>query len=65
MFTPADMSYEVDRDPTLEPSLSEMVTKAIEILRKNENGFFLLVEGGRIGEKKTVRKYALYELLSK
>lgn len=43
------MSYtgtkEVERD---EPSLSEMTMAAIEILRKNENGYVLFVEGGRI-----------------
>jgi alkaline phosphatase len=42
------MSYELDRDPTREPSLSEMTTKSIDILSKNANGFFLMVEGGRI-----------------
>jgi alkaline phosphatase len=31
-----------------EPSISEMVKKAIEILQKNENGFFLMVEGAKI-----------------
>ncbi|XP_071805873.1 alkaline phosphatase, tissue-nonspecific isozyme-like [Asterias amurensis] len=31
-----------------EPSLSEMVKKAIEILQKDKDGFFLMVEGGRI-----------------
>lgn len=30
------------------PTLSEMVTKAIEILSQNPNGYFLFVEGGRI-----------------
>lgn len=31
-----------------EPSLTQMVSKAIEVLSKNENGFFLFVEGGEI-----------------
>ncbi len=30
-----------------EPTLSEMTGKAIDILSKDENGFFLFVEGGR------------------
>lgn len=30
------------------PTLAEMTQKAIEILSKNENGFFLMVEGGQI-----------------
>jgi alkaline phosphatase len=42
------MSYELDRDPALEPSLAQMTTKAIDILSKNPNGYFLMVEGGRI-----------------
>ena len=42
------MSYNVDRDPTKEPSLSEMTSKAIDILSKNPKGYFLMVEGGRI-----------------
>jgi alkaline phosphatase len=42
------MSYEADRDPTKEPSISQMTTKAIDILSKNKNGYFLMVEAGRI-----------------
>lgn len=41
------MSYESERDtsPTGEPSLAAMTRKAIEILDKNEQGYFLMVEG--------------------
>ncbi len=44
------MAHELDREdgPTGEPSLSEMTAKAIEILRHNPHGYFLLVESGRI-----------------
>ena len=42
------MSYDADRDATKEPSLAQMTTKAIDVLAKNANGFFLMVEGGRI-----------------
>jgi len=44
------MQYEADRseDPAGEPSLAQMTSLAIEILRRNSNGYFLLVEGGRI-----------------
>jgi alkaline phosphatase len=41
-------SYECDRDPSKEPSLSEMTAKAIQLLSQNENGFFLMVEGSQI-----------------
>ena len=44
------MQYEADRtDPTREkwgePSLAEMTEKAIKMLKRNDKGFFLLVEG--------------------
>ena len=39
------MAYELARNNSQEPSLAEMTTKAIEILQKNDKGFFLLVEG--------------------
>ena len=46
------MAYELDRvKPALgydQPSLAEMTDKALGVLSKNSNGFFLMVEGGRI-----------------
>ncbi len=42
------LSYELDRDPSREPSLAEMSTKAVQILEQNPKGYFLMVEGGRI-----------------
>ncbi|XP_022257109.1 alkaline phosphatase, tissue-nonspecific isozyme-like [Limulus polyphemus] len=50
LFDYSHMTYETDRDssPTGEPSLAQMTQKAIEILRRNPHGYFLLVEGGRI-----------------
>lgn len=38
----------VEKIPIQEPSLVEMTKKAISILGRNPNGFFLLVEGGKI-----------------
>ena len=40
------MNYEVDRENDIagEPSIAEMTEKAIQILRKNPRGYFLLVE---------------------
>jgi len=50
LFEPSHMKYEFDRvkDKAGEPSLSEMTSKAIDILSKNKKGFFLMVEAGRI-----------------
>ena len=43
------MKYEVDRvedkDGYQKPSIAEMTEKAINILKKNPKGYFLLVEG--------------------
>ncbi|PHV12069.1 alkaline phosphatase [Chitinimonas sp. BJB300] len=48
LFTSSHMSYDHDRDPVKEPSLAEMTVKALQVVRKNKNGYFLMVEGGRI-----------------
>lgn len=50
LFNESHMQYEEDRgnDIAGEPSLSEMTTKAIQVLGKNDKGFFLSVESGRI-----------------
>jgi alkaline phosphatase len=43
------MSYSIDRNHTLQPSLAEMTHFALEALDANsEKGFFLLIEGSRI-----------------
>ena len=50
LFERSHMEYEADRakDAGGEPSLAKMTEKAIALLSKNERGFFLMVEGGRI-----------------
>ena len=48
LFTSSHMSYDLDRDTAKEPSLAEMTAKAMDVMAKNKNGYFLMVEGGRI-----------------
>ena len=48
LFTNSHMTYEVDRDSAKEPSLTQMTQKALDVLTRNNKGFFLMVEGGRI-----------------
>ena len=50
LFNESHMQYEADRanDIAGEPSLSQMTEKAINVLGKNDKGFFLTVESGRI-----------------
>ncbi|MGM9740363.1 MAG: alkaline phosphatase [Candidatus Cryptobacteroides sp.] len=48
LFTRSDMSYELERDSLAEPSLAEMTEKAIGMLSRNKNGFFLMVEGSKV-----------------
>ncbi len=52
LFERSHMEYEQDRakDTGQEPSLSDMTSKAIDILRNNsgKKGYFLMVEGGRV-----------------
>ncbi|HOV15166.1 MAG TPA: alkaline phosphatase, partial [Spirochaetota bacterium] len=48
LFADGPMCYDFDRVSTKEPSLSEMTSKAIEVLNRNKNGFFLMVEGSEV-----------------
>ena len=50
LFQPSHMRYDADakNDALGEPSLSEMTTAAINQLSKNKQGYFLMVEAGRI-----------------
>lgn len=42
------LAYEVDRHLTDEPSLAELTRKALDMLSPHEDGFFLMIEAGRI-----------------
>lgn len=50
LFEPGDMKFESERakDRAGEPSLAEMTRVAIELLGRDPDGYFLMVEGGRI-----------------
>jgi len=52
LFAPDDLAYDAERDPAKQPSLPEMTRTAIALLAErsaaNNQGFFLMVEGGRI-----------------
>lgn len=38
----------MEADPQMEPTLEEMTELAIKILSKEDKGYFLFVEGGKI-----------------
>ena len=48
LFGSMSMPYDLDRDHEKIPSLEEMTRKAIKLLSRNKNGFFLMVEGSKI-----------------
>jgi alkaline phosphatase len=47
LFAEQDIANDLDRSAE-EPSLAEMTAKAVAILSRNKNGFFLMVEGSKI-----------------
>lgn len=48
LFALGHMPFERERDEAVEPSLAEMTERALAILNRDPDGFFLMVEGGRI-----------------
>jgi len=53
LFSDSHIPYTVDRDNDTDlqakvPTLAEMTTKALELLKDNKNGFLLQVEGARV-----------------
>jgi len=48
LFGEKALPYNIDRNPDKVPSIAEMTGKAIELLSKKENGFFLMVEGSQV-----------------
>ncbi|KAK7477336.1 hypothetical protein BaRGS_00031401, partial [Batillaria attramentaria] len=66
LFSQSHMAYDLERSLADEPSLAEMTRKAIEILRKNDKGFYLFVEGARIdhGHHDNYAKKALHDTVA-
>lgn len=63
-FSRSHMTYVAERTPdTTEPTLAEMTSAAIDLLAQAQDGFFLMVEGGRIdhGHHDGKPGYALLE----
>ena len=48
LFTKSHLPYAMDRIEGQTPSLSQITHNGIELLAKDKDGFFLMVEGGRI-----------------
>ncbi|XP_047520252.1 membrane-bound alkaline phosphatase-like [Pieris napi] len=48
LFESSHLQYNMLTNPTTEPSLAELTEVAIRMLQRNDKGFFLFVEGGRI-----------------
>jgi alkaline phosphatase len=48
LFNNGNMLFEIDRKGSQEPGLAEMTAKALGVLSRNKDGFFLMVEAGRI-----------------
>ena len=50
LFNAGQMQFDVDRPHDIggEPSLANMTEKALKILQKKDEGYFLYVEGGRV-----------------
>ncbi|TCS40403.1 alkaline phosphatase [Reinekea marinisedimentorum] len=48
LFSQSHLPYAIDRIEGETPSLAQMTEKGIELLAKDKDGFFLMVEGGRI-----------------
>ena len=63
-FSPSHMTYVAERnEDSTEPSLVQMTEKAIDLLAADEDGYFLMVEAGRIdhGHHDGKPGYALIE----
>lgn len=56
LFASNHMDFNLDADRTKQPSLRELTEAAIKILQKNQNGFYLFVEGEYVWRRKKAPK---------
>ena len=64
LFANSHLTYMAEREAdSTQPTLAEMTVKAIDLLAADEDGYFLMVEGGRIDHGHHIGKpgYALVE----
>jgi alkaline phosphatase len=64
LFTPSHMNFMLDRNPdSSEPTLTDMTVAAIDKLKGQKGGYYLMIEGGRIdhGHHVGIAGYALSE----
>jgi len=66
LFNTSHMAFDLDRDNAREPSLPEMTGRAIDQLKTNTKGMFLLVAGGRINHalQATLARKALQDTVA-
>lgn len=58
LFAEQEMTFVLDRpNDCKEPTLAQMTKKALELLSQDPDGFFLMVEGGRIDHAQHQAKY--------
>lgn len=48
LFSPEHLEYYLNANESLQPTLAEMTSVAIQMMQKEENGYFLFIEGGQI-----------------
>ena len=48
LFAPSHIPYIDNRDTNIHPTLKDLTSKALDVLERSENGYFLMVEGSRI-----------------
>ncbi len=66
LFSEGQMDFDIDRDPEQQPSLAEMTARAIDLLKDDPDGFFLMIEGSRIDHAAHVNDAAahLHDILA-